>query len=89
MHEGDKIAGFTVLELPGHSEGSIGFYDESSGAIFSGDTLFAGGIGRTDLAGGDSQKMSASLARLFAMPKTTAVYPGHGESTTIGIEIQW
>ncbi|GHU39757.1 MBL fold hydrolase [Spirochaetia bacterium] len=89
LHEGDKIANFTVIELPGHSEGSIGFYDEKTKTIFSGDTLFAGGIGRTDLSGSDSEKMTASLGRLFSMDKNITVYPGHGETTTIGQEIKW
>ena len=86
LGEGDRIGPFTMLHLPGHSPGSAGFYHEAGEVIFSGDTLFAGGIGRTDLPGGDWETMKASLQRLFRMDAQVKVYPGHGPATTIGDE---
>ncbi|MDR0568364.1 MAG: MBL fold metallo-hydrolase [Spirochaetaceae bacterium] len=83
LAEGDTAGPFTVLHLPGHSKGSAGFYDESRKTLFSGDTLFNGGIGRTDLPGGDFKTIAASLKRLLAMDETIAVYPGHGSVTSI------
>ncbi len=72
---------FTVLHTPGHTPGSICLL--GGGALFSGDTLFAGGIGRMDLPGGDEEAMQASLSRLLELPGDTLVYPGHGPATTI------
>jgi glyoxylase-like metal-dependent hydrolase (beta-lactamase superfamily II) len=72
---------FTVLHTPGHTRGSICLL--GGGALFSGDTLFAGSIGRLDLPGGDEQAMAGSLARLMELPGGTVVYPGHGPATTI------
>ncbi|MDR2517787.1 MAG: MBL fold metallo-hydrolase [Spirochaetaceae bacterium] len=84
LAEGDRIGPFTALHLPGHSPGSAGFYHEGAGDLLSGDVLFAGGIGRTDLPGGDWETMKASLQRLFRMDPGIKVYPGHGPATTIG-----
>ncbi|MGD0111099.1 MAG: MBL fold metallo-hydrolase [Armatimonadota bacterium] len=81
--EGTDIA-LTVMHTPGHTPGSICLLGE--GVLFSGDTLFAGGIGRVDLPGGDPQAMTASLKRLMELAPEIAVYPGHGETTTIGEE---
>ncbi|MCE5259312.1 MAG: MBL fold metallo-hydrolase [Chloroflexi bacterium] len=79
----------TVMLTPGHSPGSICLYDEQSNVLLSGDTLFRQGIGRTDLPGGDSDTLVTSIrTRLFILPETTIVYPGHGPSTTIGAEKQ-
>jgi glyoxylase-like metal-dependent hydrolase (beta-lactamase superfamily II) len=86
LAEGDRIGPFTVMHLPGHSPGSIAFYDEAAGLIFSGDTLFRDGVGRTDLPGGDRAKLAASLGRLFSLEGDTAVCPGHGPATTIARE---
>ena len=86
LKEGDTIGCFTVLHLPGHSPGSIGLLDKQAGMLFSGDTLFCGGYGRTDLPGGNEAQLFASLKRLFAMDGNIKVYPGHDETTTIGIE---
>jgi len=86
LEDGDKIGPFTVLHLPGHTSGSIGLWDEKEGVLFSGDTLFCGNYGRTDLPGGSSAQMASSLRRLFAMDSGIQVYPGHGPSTTIGRE---
>ena len=76
-----------VIHTPGHTQGSIAFYTE--GMLFSGDTLFRGSIGRTDLPGGDHQQEMASIVdRLMALPDDTVVLPGHMEETRIGHERQ-
>ena len=79
---------FQVLHTPGHSSGSVCLYDAENGVLFSGDTLFRAGFGRTDLYGGSSSKLRASLHRLFTLPRDVRVYPGHAGSTTIGTEMQ-
>ncbi|MDZ4277966.1 MAG: MBL fold metallo-hydrolase [Dehalococcoidia bacterium] len=77
----------TVIHTPGHTQGSISFYGE--GMLFSGDTLFRGSIGRTDLPGGNYEQELASIVdRLLALPDETIVLPGHMEETRIGIEKQ-
>jgi len=86
LEEGGKIGAFTVLHLPGHTGGSVAFWDRDEGVIFSGDTLFKGACGRTDLPDGSEKEMIASLRRLFAMDGNIMVYPGHGETTTIARE---
>lgn len=86
--EGTKLhlAGLemTVLHTPGHTPGSVCLRTE--GALFSGDTLFAGSCGRTDLPGGSWEQMTASLKRLAAIPENLWVLPGHGETTTLDSE---
>jgi hydroxyacylglutathione hydrolase len=82
---------FTVGHTPGHTPGSVTYgtpaqADDEAAALFSGDLLFAGSIGRTDLAGGDDAQMLRSLARTLTLPDATIVLPGHGPSTTIGTE---
>ena len=90
LKEGDTISlegtdlSLTVLHTPGHTPGSICLLGEQ--ALFSGDCLFAGGIGRTDLPGGDDGAMMASLRRLAALEPGLAVYPGHGPTTTMSEE---
>lgn len=76
----------TTLHTPGHTEGSAAFHCESEGVLFSGDTLFAGSCGRTDVAGGSPARMVASLRRLAELPAETRVLPGHGPETTIAQE---
>ena len=88
FEEGDMAGPFKVLHLPGHTPGSIGFYDEKAGVLFSGDTLFRGAYGRTDLPGGNPAHLRQSLKRLFSMNKEIHVCPGHGPGTTIGEEEQ-
>jgi hydroxyacylglutathione hydrolase len=75
-----------VIHTPGHSEGSICLYIESQKCLISGDTLFKGSMGRVDLPTSDPEKMWSSLLQLSTLPPETAVYPGHGEMTTIGRE---
>ena len=72
-----------VITTPGHSRGCICFYDEANGVLFSGDTLFCGSCGRTDLEGGSYQDIMRSLQKLVALPESTQVFCGHGPSTTI------
>jgi len=86
LEEGDTIGPFTVLHLPGHTPGSAAFWDKEESLLFSGDTLFEGTYGRTDLPGGNEEAIFASLRRLFAMDANTDVYPGHGGITTIARE---
>lgn len=74
-----------VIKTPGHTDGSVVF--AAGNIIFSGDTLFDGSIGRTDLFSGNTEKMKNSLSLLLGFDKTALVYPGHGGSTTIGDEI--
>jgi glyoxylase-like metal-dependent hydrolase (beta-lactamase superfamily II) len=83
--------GVWVYHTPGHCPGgvclAIGREDEAARTLFVGDTLFAGSIGRTDLPGGDHELLLQSIREvLFKFPDDTAVYPGHGEPTTIGVE---
>ena len=76
-----------VLHTPGHSRGHVTFYVPAEGALFDGDVLFAGGIGRTDLPGGSFEVLMRSISeQLMTLPDDTAVYPGHGPATTIGRE---
>ena len=76
----------TVWHTPGHTPGSICLYVREPSVLFSGDTLYRSGVGRTDLPGGNLQQLAASLERLGALPDSTWVYPGHGMPTTIGDE---
>lgn len=76
-----------VIESPGHSPGGIALYAPASGWIISGDSLFNGGIGRTDLPGGDYKTLIDTLrSRYLTLPGSTVVYPGHGPTTTIAQE---
>lgn len=76
-----------VLHTPGHTPGSVSLYCKSLGIIFTGDTLFAGSIGRADLPGSSYRELISSIRRkLFTLPDETIVYPGHGKRTTIGVE---
>lgn len=88
VSEGDEIrAGgllFKVLESPGHSPGGICLY--GNGVVITGDTLFAGSVGRTDFYGGDIELLKKSFNRLLDLPEETEVLPGHGPATTIGRE---
>ena len=79
--------GFDVLDVPGHAPGHLSYY--ADGSLFSGDVLFAGGVGRVDLPGGDWDTLLDSI-RLLAerYPPDTVVYSGHGAATTLGAELE-
>lgn len=78
-----------VLAVPGHSPGSIALYAPESGFVITGDALFAGSIGRTDLPGGDFATLVGSIReKLMKLPPETVVLPGHGDETTIGSELK-
>jgi hydroxyacylglutathione hydrolase len=83
-----EVAGiaFEVIDVPGHSAGHIAFHHD--GELFAGDLLFAGSVGRVDLAGGDWETLLSSVrALLDRFPPETIVYPGHGPATTLGREL--
>jgi len=90
LREGDKVEvgqeiSLEVIHTPGHTPGGICLYGD--GILFTGDTLFAGSIGRTDLPGGNLERLIASIRdKLLSLPGDTVVYPGHGPSSTIGEE---
>jgi glyoxylase-like metal-dependent hydrolase (beta-lactamase superfamily II) len=90
LAEGDVVScgnlRFSVVHVPGHAPGQVAFVGE--GVALSGDLLFAGSIGRTDLPLSDPYAMDASLDRFGALPVDTVVYPGHGPHTTIGRELE-
>lgn len=77
----------TVYRTAGHTPGSICLYDKNAGAIFTGDTIFAGGgVGRVDFSYSDRQKLTASLSFILALPGSTVLYPGHGATSTVEAE---
>ncbi|MBA4535811.1 MBL fold metallo-hydrolase [Bacillus aquiflavi] len=79
---------FQVFETPGHSPGSVSFYFATEGIVVSGDTLFNGSIGRTDLPGGNHEQLLNSIhEKLLTLSEKTLVLPGHGPITTIGTEM--
>jgi hydroxyacylglutathione hydrolase len=91
IRQGDKLSvgslEATVLDTPGHTEGSVCLYFPDQKKLIAGDTLFAGSIGRTDLPGGSYEKILRSLhGPVMALPDETEVFPGHGPATTIGEE---
>jgi len=91
LKDGDEVdvgdLHFNILHTPGHSPGCICILGD--GVVFSGDTLFAGGIGRYDLPGSDYDALMNSIStKLMTLPDDTLVYPGHGAATTIGTERQ-
>jgi len=90
LDDGDTFelgdATFLVMHTPGHTPGGICLYDAADKVLFSGDTIFAGTVGRTDFEGGDPNAMMRSARRVAQLPGDVRVYPGHEESTTIGRE---
>ncbi len=78
---------FTILHTPGHTPGCVFYYCKEEKVAFSGDTLFRGSIGRTDLPGGNSFLIIQSLRMIAQLPDDTTILPGHGEQTTIGYEL--
>ncbi len=94
LQDGGKIKvgflEFEVVHTPGHTPGSISLYCRDEKVVFTGDTLFAGSIGRTDLPGASHERLIRSIReKLLIMPDDTVVYPGHGDRTTIGRERMW
>lgn len=91
LAEGDVVAvgaeQLRVLHVPGHSPGGIALYSPEGGFVLTGDSLFCGSIGRTDLMGGDYATLIRAVTdKLLALPDATEVLPGHGPSTTIATE---
>jgi glyoxylase-like metal-dependent hydrolase (beta-lactamase superfamily II) len=91
LNESDAVTFGTttlsVIHLPGHSPGHVGFYNSAEQTLVAGDVLFRSSIGRTDLPGGDFDTLITSIHRkLFVLPDTVTVYPGHGPETTLGEE---
>ena len=94
MTDGQKLdflnGALTVIATPGHTAGSCCYYAEEEKILFSGDTLFQGSVGRTDLPTGKASQISLSIKeKLFVLPDDTLVLSGHGEETTIGEEKQY
>ncbi len=92
LNDGDTVTlgklSFQVLHTPGHTPGGVCLY--TPGHLIAGDTLFAGSVGRTDLRGGNWESLIRSIReRLLPLPPETVVYPGHGETTTIGDEKEY
>ena len=91
LNEGEKYFidedSFEIFHVPGHSPGSIAFYNEAQKFVISGDALFQGSIGRTDLYRGNHEQLLESIrTKLFTLPEETEVYSGHGNATKIGFE---
>lgn len=91
VYDGDSIhAGdfsLEVIETPGHTKGGVSWYMKKEGVLFTGDSLFKGSVGRTDLPGGNWKNLIHSLReKILILPDNTEVYPGHGEITSIGEE---
>lgn len=87
--EGDEyilIPGCKILLSSGHTPGSVVVFFEDEKIMFSGDTIFKDGVGRTDLPGGDSKKLVHTLRKLLTLPLDTKIYPGHEEQTTLSRE---
>ncbi len=78
---------FEVVGVPGHTPGSVALYNRRQGYVFVGDTIFEqGGVGRTDFSYSDSHKLMTSVKRILALPTSTLILPGHGNSTSVASE---
>ena len=78
-----------AMDTSGHTPGGMSYYCQAAGAVLTGDALFAGGIGRTDIPGGSAEQLLANIReRLLTLPDDTVVLPGHGPASTIGQERQ-
>lgn len=91
LDDGDTVSvgnlTLTILHCPGHTPGHVALYEQQSGVAIVGDIIFAGSIGRTDFPQGNHQQLIDSIReKLFSLPESTKVYPGHGPTTTIGHE---
>lgn len=94
LHDGDSLQlgahTLTCIATPGHSAGGLCFYAKEDGLLFAGDTLFQSSIGRTDFADGNYAQLIHSIQeQLLTLPANTIVYPGHGDTTTIGDEANY
>ncbi len=78
LKDGDEVFGFKVIHTPGHTQGSISLFDPKARILISGDTIFADGVGRTDLAGGSEEELNMSLEKLSKL-SIDKILPGHGE----------
>lgn len=91
VKDGDEISfgntTFKVIETPGHTPGGVFYYSKENSIAFSGDTLFKGSIGRTDLPGGSMFQIIQSLRMITQLPDDTRILSGHGPETTIGYEL--
>jgi len=81
--ESIQINGIEIIKTPGHTPGSVCFYFPKENILFTGDTLFANGVGRTDFSYGSEEELLASLQKLSKLPSETKIYPGHGEILTL------
>lgn len=91
LADGDKLRiqgmSFKIIHTPGHSAGSVCLYEEKQKILFTGDTLFAGSIGRVDLPTGSMEDISKSISeRLMSLPEDVRIFPGHGSESTLGRE---
>lgn len=90
LEDGDNVSlgemQFGVMHCPGHAPGHVVFINRDARCMLAGDVLFRGSIGRTDLPGGDTAQLLASIERLWALGDDMQVLPGHGELTTLGYE---
>ena len=91
IHDSDTLSAagisFNVIATPGHSPGGVCYYIQDEGVLFSGDTLFAGAIGRTDLGYGEyDDEIRSIMEKIILLDPSVKVYPGHGPATTIGDE---
>ena len=91
LEDGDSVEALgqriSVRHVPGHCPGSLMFHFAGAGVAFAGDALFRGNVGRTDIPGGDFDQLEESIrTRIYTLPDTTTVYPGHGAPTTVGEE---
>lgn len=91
LRDGDTVSfgntSFQVMQIPGHSPGSVVYYHKETGTVFTGDVLFCNGVGRSDFPDGDGRALAEGImARLMTLPDDTKVFPGHGPATTIGAE---
>jgi glyoxylase-like metal-dependent hydrolase (beta-lactamase superfamily II) len=92
LKDGDQIldSDLKVLHTPGHTKGGICLYSESRGILFTGDTLFCEGIGRTDLSGGDQRALEDSIRnKLYTLPPSTRIFPGHGPQSSLEREMNY
>jgi glyoxylase-like metal-dependent hydrolase (beta-lactamase superfamily II) len=93
LNGGDKIIigeiTFDVISAPGHSEGGVMYYSKDEKAIFTGDTIFKGSIGRTDFNGGSMTVLMNTLQKIKRLPEDVKIYSGHGEATTVKYETEY